>query len=429
MKNKKKHYKLLSALVMSGALIAGCSSSGDSKPSEDQVTIDIFNYKVEMKDQFDSLVDKYKDENPNVAINIKTVGGGTNWESTLKTTFASGEEPDIFPVGGPSQVAEYRDSLADVSDTKAAEAALEGTLKSVTNGDEILGLPFNQEGFGLIYNKSIFEKVGINPEEVLTYEDLENAVKKIDSQKSDLGIEAVFALPAKEKWVIGNHIANAFLSPEFDGNIVNAFNADTVTFEKGDELRRFLDLQNDYSIQPSLSLDYSQQVEEYFSLQKVAIISQGNWIYDTIYQMDPDFAENEVGILPIPLEGFEGSLPVDVPMYWAINKNSDEEVIQASKDFLDWMYTSEDGKQLVLQELKFIPAYKGYDSSQIADPISKEIYKYSTEGRTIGWIYRGSPQGWHEEVLAANMQSYLSGKMTWEKLEEESKSKWENARK
>lgn len=432
MKNKKRHFKLFSSLLIAGAIIAGCSSGNGedtSKAAEDQVTIDIFNYKVEMKDQFENLVERYTDENPEVKINVKTVGGGTNWESTLKTTFASGEEPDVFPVGGPSQVAEYRDSLADVSDTAAAEAALEGTLKSVTDGDEVLGLPFNQEGFGIIYNKSIFEQAGVNAEDILTFEDLENAVKEIDSQKSDLDIEAVFAFPGKEKWIMGNHIANAYLSPEFDESIVNAYEADTVAFEKGDELKRFLDLKNEYAVQPVLSLDYSQQVEEYFSLGRVAMITQGNWVYPTIYEMDPELAENEIGILPLPMDGYEGKIPVDVPMYWGINKNSEEDVIQASKDFFDWMYTSEEGKELVLEELKFMPAYEGYDDTKIADPISRELYNYSKDGNTIGWVYRGSPQGWHEETLGANMQEYLSGKLTWDELEEKSRNAWENARK
>lgn len=426
----KKSVLVLFSLLILGALVVGCSSNnnGKSATTDDQVIIDIFNSKVEMKDQFEAIVDQYTSENPNITIKVKTVGGGTNWESNLKTTFASGEEPDIFPVGGPSQVGEYREYLSDLSNTKAAEKALEGTLKSVIDGEEILGLPFNQEGFGIIYNKEIFEKAGVDPESILTFEDLENAVKEIDSKKDELEIDAVFAFPAKELWIMGNHISNVFLSPEFDENIVNAYNADTVKLEKGNELKRFLDLKDEYAVQPSLSLDYSQQVEEYFSLQRVAMITQGNWVYPTIHEMDPEFAENGIGILPIPMEGYEGKIPVDVPTYWGVNKNSDEEVVQASKDFLDWLYTSEEGKQLVLEELKFMPAYEDYDVSKIADPISQELYEYSTEGNTIGWIYRGSPQGWHEETLGSNMQKYLSGEMTWEELEEDSRNSWEKAR-
>ena len=210
----------------------------------------------------------------------------------------------------------------------------------------------------MIYNKRIFKEAGINPDEIVTLKDLESAVETLDSQKEKLGIDAVFALAAKEKWVIGNHLANIFFAPEFNNDILEAFNAKTIAFEKSDELKRHLDLENKYSVQPVLSLDYSQQVEQLFSLESVAMIQQGNWIYNSVYDMDPELAENGIGILPVPLEGYEGKIPAGVPSYWAVNSESDPKVVQASKDFLNWMYTSETGKNAVLEDFKFIPAYK-----------------------------------------------------------------------
>nr|WP_256521913.1 ABC transporter substrate-binding protein [Halobacillus sp. A5] len=246
-------------------------------------------------------------------------------------------------------------------------------------------MPFNQEEYGLIYNKEVFKEAGINAEEITTYEELESAVEELDSQKSDLGIEEVFTFPAKEQWVPGNHLSNAFIASEFDQNVLDAFNADTVSFERGEELKRMVDLQNDYSIQPSLSLDYSQQVEEYFSLGEAAIIQQGNWIYPSVEQMDPEFAENNMGILPIPVEGQEGKMPVGIPNYWGVNDNNDDEVVQASKDFIDWMYTSEEGKDAVINDFNFIPAYEGFEAFEISDPVSREIYEYATNEEAIGW--------------------------------------------
>ncbi|UFT99231.1 ABC transporter substrate-binding protein [Radiobacillus kanasensis] len=429
---KKKFFsKVVPALFVSSILIAGCSSGDEGESgsaAEDEITLNIFQGKVEFKDQFESLVEKYEEENPGVNIEVETVGGGTDYAPVLKSKFSSGDEPNIFNVTGPQDVIDYKKYLTDLADTDAAQAAFDGTLATVTDGEKILGLPFNQEGYGLIYNKKVFEEAGIDPTSILSYEDLEAAVKTIDSQKEDLGLEAVFALPAKEAWVLGDHLANAFLAPEFNHDVMESFNADTVTFEKGAEMKRFLDLQNEYSVQPVLSLDYSQQVEEYFSLQKVALIQQGNWIFPSVEQMDPEFAQN-IGVLPIPVEGFEGSIPVGVPNYWAVNNNFDEEVVQASKDFLDWMYTSETGKDFVINEFKFIPAYEGYDTEKISDPLSKDVYDYASNGKTIGWIFAGYPSNpWGTGVIGPNMQKYLAGEMTWEEVEADAIAKWEEAR-
>lgn len=429
--SKKMFFRLVSVLMVSVIALMGCSASKEEgSDSKDQVVVDIFQFKVEIKSQLEDLVKVYEKENPDVKINVKTVGGGSDYGASLKTKFSSGEEPAIFNIGGPSAVEEYRDYLADVSDTEAVKIALEGTLNTVTEDDEVLGLPINQEGYGLIYNKRIFEEAGVNPDEIVTYADLEKAVESLDKQKEELGIDAVFALAAKEKWVIGNHLANIFFAPEFNNDALEAYEADTIPFEKGDEFKRHLDLESKYSAQPILSLDYSQQVEQLFSLEKVAIIQQGNWVYNSVYDMDSDLAENGIGIIPVPVEGFEGSIPAGVPSYWAINGKNDEKVVQASKDFLDWMYTSDTGKNAILEEFKFIPAYEGYDTSKIADPLSQTIYEYASEGNTIaGWVFQGAPTGWSEQVLGAHLQKYLSGDITWEKMIAEVQEKWEVERK
>lgn len=425
-----KKYAVVSSLFVLGAALTGCSfSSNDTsgEGGEDQISLEVFQGKVEVSEQFQALADQYTEENPNVSIEITSVGGGSDYLGTLKSKFSSGDEPQIFSVAAPTETDEFGQYLADVSDTEAASQAIDGTLDAVTEGEEIKGLPFNLEGYGLIYNKNVFEEAGINAEEILSYEDLEEAVETLDSQKESLGIEEVFAFPGQELWVPGNHLSNTYLASDFNEDPLEAYSAETVEFGKGDEFQRMLDLQVEYSIQPTLNLNYSQQVEEYFAQQQVAIIQQGNWVYPSINQLDPEFAENGIGMMPLPVEGSEGELPVGVPNYWGVNNNSDEETIQAAKDFLDYMYTSEEGKDAVLNEFNFIPAYEGYDTEQIADPLSQDIYSYVEADNVINWVFLGYPGAWGDD-LGSSVQKYLSDEITWEEVEEEATQAWEDAR-
>lgn len=203
MKRNKWSAGIATAVLASTVALAGCSfgsGDGDSESSGnsgDAVTVDVFQFKVEFKDQFEELVSMYEEENPDVDINVKTVGGGNDYGASLKTSFSSGEEPDIFNVGGPTDVDQYEKYLADLSDTEAAKAALDGTLSGVSRNDQVLGLPFNQEGYGLLYNKQVFEDAGIKAEDIKTLDDLEEAVKTLDSKKGDLGIDAPFAFLRK----------------------------------------------------------------------------------------------------------------------------------------------------------------------------------------------------------------------------------------
>ncbi|UII54276.1 ABC transporter substrate-binding protein [Cytobacillus spongiae] len=431
MKKNKLFSGILTSVVLSSAILAGCSSGdGGEKDSKDKVTLDIFQFKVEFKDQFETLAEEYEKEHGNVDINITTVGGGEDYGAALKSKFASGNEPAIYNVGGPQDVEDWKDKLADLSDTESAAQALEGTLDGVTKEDKVLGLPYNQEGYGLIYNKEIFEKAGINPDDIKDFASLEAAVKTLDSKKADLGLEAVFALPGKETWVTGLHLSNAFIAPEFDSNVLNAFEAPALEFKYADAFKKVLDLQNDFSAQPTVSLDYSKQVEELFSLGKVAIIQQGNWVYGSIAGIDEEMANNNVGLLPIPVEGFKGDvIPVGVPMYWGVNSNKDEAVVKEAKAFLDWLYTTDEGKQKVLEDFKFIPAYKDYDVDKISDPISKAVYEYSQDGKTMGWVFMGYPTGWGQNVLGVEIQKYLSDEASWDEVIELAKSEWEKERK
>lgn len=426
-----------SGLLTAGLLLtlAACGNAADSGASADkgksEVTeINIFQFKVEFKDQFEALAKKYEEENKGIKINIETVGGGSDYGAALKSKFSSGNEPNIFNIGGPEDVTMWIDSLSDLSDTEAAKQALEGTLTGATKDGKVLGLPYNIEGYGVVYNKEIFAKAGIDAAQIKTLDDLEAAAKVLEDKKAELGLEAPFALAAKELWVTGLHSSNAFLNAEFDNDVMKAFESKTVEFKYGDQFKKYIDISNKYSVQPTNSLDYSQQMEQLFSNGKVAMTQQGNWVYSTIESVNPELAKENIGLLPIPIDGVtEGTIPVGVPMYWGVNPKGTEAEIKASKDFLDYLYTTEEGKQIVLEDFKFVPAYKGFDTNKISDPLSKDVYTYYTEGKTTGWVFMGYPAGWGEQTVGAEIQKYVAEKATWEEVVETAKNKWAEERK
>ena len=445
MRFKGKITIVLSLMLVFGLLITGCGSDGNqagdssaeksSDKSAEKVKVNIFQFKVEVKDALEDAAEKYMAENPNVELNIQTVGGGDDYGAALRSKFASGNEPAIFNVGGPQDVADWKDKLEDLSDQSWVDLAYSGVLDGVTVDGEIYGLPFNQEGYGFIYNKAIFEKAGIDADAIKSYADLKAAVKELDNKKEELGLKAVFAFPAKETWVTGLHLSNAALSNEF-GNVLKAYDAPKVDFEYGQGLKKLVDLQANYAYKPdgtkgSLNaVDYATQVEELFSLEQVAIIQQGNWAYGSIAGIDKEVAQN-TGFLPMPVVGAkEDSIPVGIPMYWAVNNAKDEKVKDAAKDFLSWLYTSEQGKKIVINDFGFIPALKGYEGSELepSDPLARDILKYSNQDRTMPWVFMGYPSGWGMNVLGTNIQSYLAGDMTWDELVKDSQKEWAKAR-
>lgn len=432
MKKVRKLVALSLMTAVGASLIVGCGGEGGSK---DDVEVTIFQFKVEQKDAFEKAAKVYEDSHEGVSIEISTVGGGDDYGSALRAQFQSGSEPTIYNIGGPQDVEDWSEKLEDLTDFELTGKAVDNTLGAVTKDGKVYGLPLTLEGYGLIYNKEIFKQAGIDADKIVTFADLEKAAKTLDSKKEELGLDAVFCLPAKEQWVIGLHTSNLVFSNEF-ADATEAYNAKEVQFKYSNQLKQIIDIQADYGLQPDgkkssvNGVDYSTQVEKEFSLGKVAMIQQGNWVYSSIAGIDEELAEN-IGILPIPVDGVkEGSIPVGVPMYWAVNSNKDDAEKDAAKDFLNWLYTSDEGKKIIIDDCGFIPAYEGYDTDalQPKDPLAKDVSKYAAEGKTMPWVFMGYPTGWGEKQLGGAIQSYLSGDKTWDEAMNQAKADWKTAR-
>ena len=411
----------------------------EKEDKKETVEVDIFQFKVEVAKALEEAAKVYEEEKGNVKINIQTVGGGDDYGAALRAKFQSRQEPDIFNVGGPQDVEDWMDTLEDLSDQPWVDLALPGMLSGATVDGKVYALPFNVEGYGFIYNKRIFKDAGIDVSQIKDFASLEKAVQELDGKikAGDLKdkyplLEAVFEMPAKERWVTGLHTSNAALSQEFDSSIA-AYEAKEIDFKYADAYKAIIDLQANYSANSEtkdrlVAVDYATQVDEGLAIERVAMIQQGNWIYGGVYDIDPEVADN-LDILPMPIQGGkEDCIPVGVPMHWSINTKSTPEKKEAAKDFLNWLYTSETGKDFVVNQFFFIPPFEGYEDLQPKDSLGKAVKRYSEEGKTTPWVFMGYPTAWGEDVLGVEIQKYLAEKVTWEELVEEVKTKWTESR-
>ena len=399
------------------------------------VEINIFQFKVEIVDALNNAIALYENEHPNVKINLQTVGGGDDYGAALRAQFQSGNAPDIYNVGGPQDVKDWMDKLEDLTDAPWAGLPLDGVLSGVTVDGKVYALPYNIEGYGLAYNKAIFEAAGIDASAITSYDALENALQTLKT-KIDAGdlkvefpfLEAPIEYAARETWVTGLHSSNIAFANEFASSI-DAFDAPSIEFKYADGFKAYLDLMAKYSSSSEKTsglnaVDYATQVDEGIAIERVAVIQQGNWIYGGVKAMDETVADN-LGFLPMPLKGVkEDSIAIGVPMYWAINKDADDARKATAKDFLNWLYTSEEGKNIIVNEMFFIPPMQGYDNVQPADPLAKDILRFASEGKTMPWVFMGYPTDWGMGVLGEQIQKYYAGETSWDELVQTVKDKW-----
>ena len=433
-------------VAMVAGMMTGCGSAGgstdtktsaDNSASDDQVVIDVFQNKNEISDALQAAIDTYEEENPSVKINLETVGG-SDYASSLKAKMLGNDPVEIFTLGGPDDIASYQDYLEPLTDQEWVSHVTAGGVDNVSVDDEVYGLPLAIEGYGLIYNKKIFEAAGIDASTLTTYDAIDKAFADLQDQ-IDEGkladefpvLEAVEEYAAKESWIVGLHTNNVALSQEFK-SATNAFNSKSVEYTYGDQLKDLIDLETKYTTsKDDLSLlnsvDYSTQVGGGLAIERVAVVQQGNWISSEVANVSEDVLDN-LGILPIPLKGVvEDSIAVGVSNYWCVNSKSSDAEKKAAKDFLNWLYQSDEGKQIVVNDLGFIPAFDNYDDVTISDPLSAEVKRYVDAGKTIPWVFSGQPSGWDSKV-AANIQNYLAGSMTWDEVIAQNIADWESMR-
>lgn len=447
---KKRIASLLAILMAMTMLLAGCGTPADktspppdsSTPPEEpglSGTVDIFEFKVEIADALKEAVNLYMATHPNVKVNLEIVGGGDDYGAALRTKMQSSDQPEIYNIGGPQDVVDWASKLEDLSDQAWIPNVVSGLLDDVTKDGAIYGMPMSIEGYGFVYNKAIFEAAGIDAAKLKTFDEIDKAFGELKA-KIDAGelkdqfpaLEAVLEYPTKEKWVTGMHTSNIALGQEF-ANCTEAFNAKTVEFKYADQLKDLIDLQIKYTADadnPAAlnAVDYSMQVGGGLAIERVAVIQQGNWIYPEVVNMDKALADN-LGIIPIPLKGVsEGNTPVGVPMYWAVNSTSSEEDKACAKDFLNWLYQSDEGKDIVVNNFSFIPPFTNYGDMKPKDPLGAAISDAATAGTIAPWVFNGCPTSWAENILGAEIQSYVGGEKTWDQVIDTVTQSWAELR-
>lgn len=405
---------VLSASLLFATACSNQSTSGETESTaskSDKVVVDIFQFKVEIANQLKALTDQYTKEHPNVTFNIQTVGGGADYASALKAQFASGKEPDIFNNGGYQEAQTWKEKLEDLSDQPWVKDAYESALEPMTIEGKIYGQPVNLEGYGFIYNKDIFQKAGIT-QLPKTLSELEEVSKKL----RDAGITP-FSVGYGEWWVIGQHLLNlAFAHQEDPDAFIKGLSEGTTQIagnKQFDQVLNLLDLTVKYGNQSPLTTDYNTQVTQ-FASGETAMMQQGNWTQPMIDKITPGM---NIGFLPMPINDdplVNDKLQVGVPNNWVVNKKAPDADKQAAKDFLNWMVSSEVGKKALVEDFKFIPAFKNIEVKGIG-PLGEDIVKYSGEGKTLSWNWFKFPTGAVQE-FSASMQAYVGKKNSREEL-------------
>ena len=462
-KMKKKGIGLTLCMSMMAVALAGCGSSSStagSKATEaakaDAVqtgasdftgTIRWLNYKPEIADQLVEVAKAYTDET-GVNVQIETAASNT-YEQTLTARMDGSDAPTIFVCDSMKMLNEWQDYCADLTNTKLNGFVSDQTY-TLKKDDKVYGISYALEGWGIIVNKAITDAYFASPnkkteytslDDLYTFDALKAVVEDMQSMKDELGIEGVFgstSLKAGDDWRYQSHLMNQPLYWEWGGNDKIDLNGliPEFKFEYNKNFKDILDLYLNNSVIDK-SLVGTKTVDDSmaeFALGKCAMIQNGDWAWSTIAGTDgKKVNDKDVCFIPITC-GVEGEkdmgLNVGASQYMCINSQLDQKDQDAALAFLEWLFSSDTGKQLVAQKLQLVTPFTTMADAEYTNPLFESENDIAGKGKkAYCWAANLIPDDQWKNDYGASLLQYAQGQKDWDAVVSDAVTEWETERK
>lgn len=457
---KKKVISALLCTAMVVSMLAGCgSSAGDGQPAGDDTAneeaggneaagaggseaagegrVYYLNFKPEVDEQWQEIAAAYTEET-GVPVQVVTAASGT-YEEVLKAEIAKNDAVTLFQINGPVGYQGWKEYCLDLSDTEIYKNLTDQEMAIKDDGGAY-GIPYTVETYGLIYNDAIMQKYfamdgakAANIDEINSFAKLKEVAEDMQAKKDDLGIEGVFAstslLPG-EDWRWQTHLANIPIYYEYKDKGVS--DEAEITFDYSDNMKNIFDLYiNNSTVAPGLlgNKAVTDSMAE-FALGQAAMVQNGNWAWGQIADVDGNVVkEEDVKFMPvyIGVDGEENQgLCTGTENFWCVNSQASEADQKATIDFINWMISSDKGKDYMVNTLGNAAPFSTFgDDEKPADPLAKEMFRFMEGGKeSVSWNFTTFPSQAFKDDFGAALLEYANGNMTWDGVKDLVISRW-----
>jgi len=396
------------------------------------------NFKPEVDEVWQEIAQAYTAET-GVEVKVVTAASGT-YEEVLKSEIAGSNAPTLFQINGPVGYASWKDYCMDLTDTDLYANLSDKSLAVTGEDGKAYGIPYTVEAYGIIYNDAIMQKyfamdgaVVASVDEIKNFDTLKSVVEDMQSKAADLGIDGVFAstsLMPGEDWRWQTHLANLPIYYEFKDKGVN--DEAEIEFSYSNNMKNIFDLYiNNSTVAPGLlgSKDVASSMAE-FALGQCVMVQNGNWAWSQIADVDGNIVtEADVKFMPIytGVAGEENQgLCIGTENYWCVNAQASEADQKATLDFVNWMISSDAGKDYMVNKLGNSAPFSTFgDGEKPSDPLAKSMLDSMESGKTaVSWAFTVFPSQDFKDDFGAALLEYANGNMTWDDVNSTVITRW-----
>jgi raffinose/stachyose/melibiose transport system substrate-binding protein len=386
--------------------------------------LELYYYKQENQEGLKKLVDAFVRENPGVSIELLIIPNDA--DATMAARAASGKLSEILQMQSYSRVFEYAQKgyVLDLSREPVMDKVIASAKPAVTWNGKQWALPMDFAGIGIIYNKDMFRKYGLQPP--ATYRDLERITRSLKSN----GVTPYAGL-LKENWSIGHFITLVHTNLlAAKGISVEKFIAD---MDAGRTSYGVVDTRTLFSMidqyvanmdSNAAEMSWDQQ-QAAFAGSKSPMMVQGLWSYGAAIGTNPSL---DAGFVPFPVFNDPSMVKfyADVDSCFGISAQAPPDKQAAARKFLAWLATPQAVK-IWTTDYKLTISFKGADLSGMKPPF---VELMSTVGKNgaYPWAFSMYPTAVFEDAVKNGAQAYAFKRKTADAVIADIDRQWREAR-
>ena len=455
---KRKVLSVMLATAMMTTLFAGCGSdastnaaSGDNKTSATETgdtkadttktveasgsgSVYYLNFKPEQDQAWQDLAAKYTAET-GTPVTVITAADGT-YEQTLKSEMAKAEAPTLFQVNGPVGLANWKDYCLDLSGSEIYSHLTSDDF-ALKDGSAVEGIAYVIETYGIIYNKTILNDyctmdnaVISSIDEINNFETLKAVADDIQSRLDEINdqfgydLQGAFTsagMDGSSDWRFKTHLANLPIYYEYKDKGIDSTDAIEGTYL--DNYKQIWDLYiTDATCEPGmLSSKTGDEAESEFGMEEAVFYQNGTWEYGNLTNEENGYlvTADDMSMMPIYIgaKGEENQgLCTGSENYWCVNNKASEEDQQATLDFLNWVITSDDGRDSMAHTMGFTTPFDTFTGDYVADNVFIQAANdYIADGKSsVTWNFSTIPSETWKDGVGSALLEYAQGTGDWD---------------
>jgi len=401
----KKIIALALALVLCMALAtAACADA----------SVYYLNFKPEQDAQWQDLAKVYT-EKTGVPVTVVTAASG-QYETTLMAEIEKSDAPTLFQVNGPVGLANWTDYCYDLSGTELYKH-LTNEAFALKEGDAVKGVAYVVETYGIIANTKLLKDAGYSVADITNFETLKKVAEDIQARKAELGLDGAFTsagMDGSSDWRFKTHLANMPIYYEYKADGIGTTGAIKGTYLDNYKLIWDLYTNNGTCDKALLASKTGNDAVAEFVGEKAVFYQNGTWAWNDVKALG---AEN-LTMLPIYI-GVEGEenqgLCTGTENYWCVNGEADQEDIDATIAFLEWVITSDEGRKSMSQDMGFVVPFDTFTGEYAStNPLVAVDTALTAAGKApVSWNFPTMPSEEWKNGVGSALTAYAASTGDW----------------